>query len=524
MIMLDLATDTAGPILSSSSSTKEDGDPEAFERLLKGLSLSLEQGKSISTKGLALLLANEDQTPQTDVISAKTEASTEKQKTTSIITLLRDEENEQLPSDNQHDSTLLNAKITTDLPSRQINELIEKAKVYLKDEINRIADVKEMPKTLKGLVLLANKFGIDLSKITLDQAQEKTISAEAKTVFRTATTDKTTPLLQTNTRSDESRTGLNTIPTAELIQKSQPLEPKAQMKPEPLQTLLQKEASSAASKHVSAHEAPAPLKDAPAAAAKAEQLIQQTVARAETSVVPADKKSEPKSKKETAETRTATVQTAAGKSVSQNITPMQSAVVTEENALSATASKQPLFSSALNELIHSETRDSEAVQENTHKAVDTISRSAPSLSSVAAADPLEIKINEAKQTMRHFAGDIKEAIENYKPPFTRLKIQLHPVKLGEVDVTMIQRGNNLHININSNTTAITTLSQNATELRSQLSQNGLGNATMNFSSSSNSEQQQQQQRQHLAELYEQFENSENFELIENLEIIIPKYV
>ena len=153
-------------------------------------------------------------------------------------------------------------------------------------------------------------------------------------------------------------------------------------------------------------------------------------------------------------------------------------------------------------------------------------KSTPILSSVTGSDPLELKISEAKQTMRHFASDIKEAVQNYKPPFTRLKIQLNPVKFGEVDVTMIQRGNNLHINISSNTTAITTLAQNATELRTQLSQNGMGNATMNFSNNDNTQQQQQQeqQRQHLAELYEQFENSENFELMESLEIIIPKYV
>ena len=128
--------------------------------------------------------------------------------------------------------------------------------------------------------------------------------------------------------------------------------------------------------------------------------------------------------------------------------------------------------------------------------------------------------------VRHFAADIKEAVQNYKPPFTRIKIQLNPVKLGEVDVTMVQRGNNVHINISSNTTAITTLAQNASELRTQLSQNGMGNTTMNFSSNAEQQQHQhhQQQRQHMAELYEQFENSESFDLLDQLEIIVPRYV
>jgi flagellar hook-length control protein FliK len=154
----------------------------------------------------------------------------------------------------------------------------------------------------------------------------------------------------------------------------------------------------------------------------------------------------------------------------------------------------------------------------------TESKTATVATTAAAKEEMQLKIAEAKETVRHFASDIKEAVQNYKPPFTRIKIQLNPVKLGEVDVTMIQRGNNLHINISSNTAAVTTLAQNASELRTQLSQNGMGNTTMNFSSNANAEQQQQQQRHHMAELYEAYENSDNFEVFEQLELTIPQYV
>ena len=51
-----------------------------------------------------------------------------------------------------------------------------------------------------------------------------------------------------------------------------------------------------------------------------------------------------------------------------------------------------------------------------------------------------MKLNEAKQMIKYLAPDVKSAIEDYKSPFTRVKLQLNPQKLGEVDLTIVQRG------------------------------------------------------------------------------------
>ena len=145
-------------------------------------------------------------------------------------------------------------------------------------------------------------------------------------------------------------------------------------------------------------------------------------------------------------------------------------------------------------------------------------------------DSLDVKIKEAKQMVKYLSSDVKTAIEDYKSPFTKIKVQLNPKNLGEVDLTIVKRGKNLHVNINSNNTAISSLSMNINELKVQLSNNGINNATFNFNGNTQSgdQQAQQQQNRHNEQKankeYNYFENEEeNEEILSSLEIIIPQY-
>ncbi len=144
---------------------------------------------------------------------------------------------------------------------------------------------------------------------------------------------------------------------------------------------------------------------------------------------------------------------------------------------------------------------------------------------------LTVKMNEAKQMVKYLAQDIKQAIEDYKPPFTRIKVKLNPQKFGEVDLTVIQRGKNVHVNISSNSAAINMLSQNAGDLKVQLTQNGMNNASLNFNSSTDTQSQQQQQQQNghqkesAKQAYEAFNQDETSEeILSSLEIVVPRYV
>jgi len=146
-------------------------------------------------------------------------------------------------------------------------------------------------------------------------------------------------------------------------------------------------------------------------------------------------------------------------------------------------------------------------------------------------DSFEVKINEAKQMVKYLSQDVKTAIDDYKSPFTRIKLQLNPQQLGEVDLTIVQRGKNLHVNLSSNTTAINTLSANINELRIQLNNSGINNATLNFNNTpqednSNAGQQQnrQQEQQKARDEYDYFEKEDTKEeILNSLEIVVPNY-
>lgn len=151
---------------------------------------------------------------------------------------------------------------------------------------------------------------------------------------------------------------------------------------------------------------------------------------------------------------------------------------------------------------------------------------------IAKADSFEIKLNEAKQMTKYLSADVKTAIEDYKSPFTRIKVALNPQRLGSVELTVIQRGKNLHINISSNNAAINALALNANDLKVQLNNSGINNASLNFNNNSPSLEQGsfgQQQRNFQNEKeakdeYNYFGNEEkNEEILNSLEIVVPYY-
>ncbi len=149
------------------------------------------------------------------------------------------------------------------------------------------------------------------------------------------------------------------------------------------------------------------------------------------------------------------------------------------------------------------------------------------------ADSFEVKVNESKQMIRYLSSDVKTAIDDYKSPFTRIKLQLNPQKLGDVEVTMVQRGSDLHVSIGSNSAAINTLAMNINELRVQLSNSGINNATLNFNNTTQNgdtgsggqsgNNQHEQQRAHKEYNYFDNQKESNEEIVSSLEIVVPNY-
>ncbi|HEC1878050.1 TPA: flagellar hook-length control protein FliK [Campylobacter jejuni] len=128
-----------------------------------------------------------------------------------------------------------------------------------------------------------------------------------------------------------------------------------------------------------------------------------------------------------------------------------------------------------------------------------------------------------KETLQHFSQDLKEAVDQYKAPITKLSITLNPNNLGEVEVTLIQRGNNLHINFNSNTNAMNLFIQNQVEFKNSLVNMGFTGLEMNFSDQGKREQNQNQGKNRSGYGFKDALGGKNENEKVNLELVLAKY-
>lgn len=126
-----------------------------------------------------------------------------------------------------------------------------------------------------------------------------------------------------------------------------------------------------------------------------------------------------------------------------------------------------------------------------------------------------------KETFRNFAQDFKEQMQTYKPPITRFNITLNPSNLGEVEVTLVQRGQNLHINFNTNTSTMNLFIQNQAEFKNSLVNMGFTGLEMNFSDQSKKDRQQQGKNRSGYGFKEEFENINPQNTA--LEFVLAKY-
>ncbi|EOW9629619.1 flagellar hook-length control protein FliK [Campylobacter jejuni] len=128
-----------------------------------------------------------------------------------------------------------------------------------------------------------------------------------------------------------------------------------------------------------------------------------------------------------------------------------------------------------------------------------------------------------KETLQYFSQDLKEAVDQYKAPITKLSITLNPSNLGEVEVTLIQRGNNLHINFNSNANAMNLFIQNQAEFKNSLVNMGFTGLEMNFSDQGKREQNQNQGKNRSGYGFKDALDGKNESEKVNLELVLAKY-
>ena len=146
------------------------------------------------------------------------------------------------------------------------------------------------------------------------------------------------------------------------------------------------------------------------------------------------------------------------------------------------------------------------------------------LNSLSKVSANELKSNaniSTRETLSYFSQDLKEQMQQFKAPITRLNITLNPSNLGEVEITLIQRGNNLHINFNSNPNTMNLFIQNQAEFKNSLVNMGFTGLEMNFSDQGKKEQREQN---HKSKHSYKFEESTSQSISSSpLELILAKY-
>ncbi len=366
-------------------------------------------------------------------------------------------------------STLLNETKETlpkDLTITEVKSLIYNAKQSLKTQITQSegykkSEIKDLPKTLKGLVSVADKLEVDVSKITIEKVQAKQVVPN-----------------DVNTKKD--------------LDLGSKKESKSKVSKESkIDSVLSKDISSD--------------KFSNKVQISTEQFIQAKGQKE----IKVDNKSSKSNADETLRSLLS------GDKKIKTETNISDDISTVTASIIASQDKEE-EKDTLESLLKSDSDSTPSKTDNT--------------SNVHKADSLEVKINESKQMIKYLSQDIKQAIDDYKSPFTRVKVQLNPEKLGEVDLTVIQRGKDLIVNLSSNNTAINALSMNVNELKTQLNNNGINNATFNFSDTSqgqeqsSSQQNNQNQQRQASKEYDYFNNEEqNEEILSSLEIVVPNY-
>lgn len=153
-------------------------------------------------------------------------------------------------------------------------------------------------------------------------------------------------------------------------------------------------------------------------------------------------------------------------------------------------------------------------------------------SSVKASQEAQVsqRATLARETIKTFAQQIRDEVKNYKPPITRILLELHPQNLGKVELTISKRGKDLVLQVLSNQNAITLFSQNQGELRTNLNQMGFENVDMNFNTpqdgqgehNAKQDSQSQEFAQNTDTSEEENQGNKN-SLSSVMEITIPRY-
>ncbi|RVZ16744.1 flagellar hook-length control protein FliK [Helicobacter pylori] len=115
----------------------------------------------------------------------------------------------------------------------------------------------------------------------------------------------------------------------------------------------------------------------------------------------------------------------------------------------------------------------------------------------------ENKSTAPKETIKHFTQQLKQEIQEYKPPMSRISMDLFPKELGKVEVIIQKVGKNLKVSVISHNNSLQTFLDNQQDLKNSLNALGFEGVDLSFSQDSSKEQPKEQ----LIELFKEQEST-----------------
>ncbi|GAA8292843.1 flagellar hook-length control protein FliK [Helicobacter pylori] len=138
-------------------------------------------------------------------------------------------------------------------------------------------------------------------------------------------------------------------------------------------------------------------------------------------------------------------------------------------------------------LLEKEEKTKEA-SDNKEKTKES-TNSAQSAQNAQASDKTsENKSVTPKETIKHFTQQLKQEIQEYKPPMSRISMDLFPKELGKVEVTIQKVGKNLKVSVISHNNSLQTFLDNQQDLKNSLNALGFEGVDLSFSQDSSKEQ------------------------------------
>ncbi len=139
------------------------------------------------------------------------------------------------------------------------------------------------------------------------------------------------------------------------------------------------------------------------------------------------------------------------------------------------------------------------ISDNKEKVKETNSSAQSAQNAQASDKTSENKSVTPKETIKHFTQQLKQEIQEYKPPMSRISMDLFPKELGKVEVIIQKVGKNLKVSVISHNNSLQTFLDNQQDLKNSLNALGFEGVDLSFSQDSSKEQPKEQLREPFKE-------------------------